>query len=454
MCSRAATTPSRNKVVQSELAGAATSGASWPRSASLGLVSSRESGQIEIMVVMTEIGRRLAPNRVAAAALIPGGVIAELGSDAQRALLDEAGRRRETAGARPSRAGAARLGRAGDPGHPAGRLVDRHRPENPVLAGDSADVLVVTATLFGGGAGLFWWTPKRRAASPTDVRRPARRRDRVRRRRRRTARRGGDAVARIHATPIRYSSALLRRGCRRDGRGAGTHERPIPPARIFGGRAAPFQTLTQRAADMYVSLELARSMTPTPPCIADGRLDPGSAARPRSQIGLSGRHIAQEAIRCMTAVSASPPSIRWRYGAARLTGIEQTLGSSTDQLRFLSGQVGAGRHRGAVVSRPLPPSAVANCRPGLRLWASTAAWNIWNGPSGRQPVHLLVRAGRGVLDVDRQPVGILDQVGQHRRVDQVAVDRVLHQQALRQLVHGHRPEGVHRRQLTGRERQR
>ena len=91
---------------------------------------------------------------MAAAAAHPGGVIAELGSEAQRALLDEVAAG-ETAGAGPSRAGAARLRRAGDPGHQQGDSWTVTAGKNPVLAGDSADVLVVTATLPGGGAGLF-----------------------------------------------------------------------------------------------------------------------------------------------------------------------------------------------------------------------------------------------------------------------------------------------------------
>ena len=41
------------------------------------------------MVVLTEVGRRLAPEPVVHAALGPGAMIAEAGSDAQKQLLDE-----------------------------------------------------------------------------------------------------------------------------------------------------------------------------------------------------------------------------------------------------------------------------------------------------------------------------------------------------------------------------
>lgn len=65
----------------------------------------------------------------------------------------------------------------------------------------------------------------------------------------------------------------------------------------FGVPLSRFQTLTHRAADMYVSLELARSMSfYAAVSIADGIFDPVVAARAKLQISRSGRHIAQEAI--------------------------------------------------------------------------------------------------------------------------------------------------------------
>ena len=105
-----------------------------------------------------------------------------------------------------------------------------------------------------------------------------------------------------------------------------------------GGRVAT--ELTQRAADMYVSLELARSMNfYAAMCVADGRFDPLVAARAKLQIGKSGRHIAQESIQLHGGIGVTAEYPIAHY-AARLTAIDQTLGSSTDQLRYLSGQVG------------------------------------------------------------------------------------------------------------------
>ncbi len=73
--------------------------------------------------------------------------------------------------------------------------------------------------------------------------------------------------------------------------------------------------------------------------MADGRYDPVVAARAKLQIGRSGRHIAQEAIQMHGGIGMTAEYPVAHY-AARLTAIDQTFGTATDQLRFLSGQVG------------------------------------------------------------------------------------------------------------------
>jgi alkylation response protein AidB-like acyl-CoA dehydrogenase len=108
----------------------------------------------------------------------------------------------------------------------------------------------------------------------------------------------------------------------------------------FGATLNTFQTLTQRAADMYVSLELARSMSLyAAMSIADGNLDPVVAARAKLQIGRSGRHIGQESIQLHGGIGMTAEYPVGSY-AARLTAIEHTLGSSQDQLHVLADQIG------------------------------------------------------------------------------------------------------------------
>nr|CRL67055.1 acyl-CoA dehydrogenase FadE18 [Mycolicibacterium malmesburyense] len=109
----------------------------------------------------------------------------------------------------------------------------------------------------------------------------------------------------------------------------------------FGVPLSKFQTLTQRAADMYVSLELARSMNfYAAMSIADGRFDPVIAARAKFQIGRSGRHIAQEAIQLHGGIGMTAEYPVGHY-AARLTAIDNTFGTTDDQLRTLVEHVGA-----------------------------------------------------------------------------------------------------------------
>ena len=342
MLSRTYDTESRNKVVDSELG---WSRDVWQQLAELGILGlgfdPEESGPIEVMTVMTEVGRRLAPEPVAAAALVPGAVIAAHGSDEQRAMLDEvaAGERllafaHVEHGRRGSAELTTRASQSGDSWTVTGR-------KNPVLAGDSADVFLVSAALPGGGSGLFLVDgsaatkhPFRTfdgnrgadvefdnaAAQPLGA--------------------GGDATEHIAAAVIRFQSALCAEALGAMEESLRLTTEYLNARKQFGVPLKTFQTLTQRAADMYVSLELARSMSfYAAMCVADGRFDPLVAARTKLQIGKSGRHIAQEAIQLHGGIGVTAEYPIAHY-AARLTAIEQTFGSSTDQLRYLSGQVG------------------------------------------------------------------------------------------------------------------
>jgi alkylation response protein AidB-like acyl-CoA dehydrogenase len=89
LLSRSYDTESRNKVVDSELG---WSREVWGQLADIGILGlgfdDSDASQIEIMVILTEIGRRLAPEPVVHAALTPGALIAELGTAEQRQLLE------------------------------------------------------------------------------------------------------------------------------------------------------------------------------------------------------------------------------------------------------------------------------------------------------------------------------------------------------------------------------
>lgn len=318
----------------------------WGQLAEMGILGlgfdPDEAGQIELMVVLTEIGRRLAPEPVATAALIPGGVIAELGDDGQRKMLDdvaEGATLLALAHLEPGMRGvttrvATIAERQGDSWTLTGR-------KNPVLAGDSADVLVVSAVLPDSqGVGLFLVDANidavgrtafrtfdgQRAAQIDLVAAPAE-----------PLGNGGDATQGLRNALIRQQSALCAEAVGAMAEALKLTTEYLTSRKQFGVPLSTFQTLTQRAADMYVSLELARSMSLyAAMSIADGTHDPVIAARAKLQINRSGRHIAQEAIQLHGGIGVTAEYPVGHY-AARLTAIAQTLGSSDDQLRVLVG---------------------------------------------------------------------------------------------------------------------
>jgi alkylation response protein AidB-like acyl-CoA dehydrogenase len=329
---------SRNKIIETDLG---WSRDVWSQLADTGILGlgfdPEEAGQIEIMVVLTEIGRRLAPEPVVHAALAPGALIAEHGNDAQTQLLDEvaAGSKLlafahlETGHRKPTAAVATQAARQGDSWTLSGT-------KNPVPAGDCADTLVVSAALPDGGTGLFlvdgeavdrhpYPTFDGQRGAQIDLNSAP-------------AEPLGDAVdasPAIRDTIIRIQSALCAEAVGAMEEALRLTTDYLKTRKQFGVTLNKFQALTQRAADMYVSLESARSMSfYAAMSIADGNLDPVIASRAKLQVGRSGRHIAQESIQLHGGIGMTAEYPVGHY-AARLTAIEHTLGSSQDHLQVL-----------------------------------------------------------------------------------------------------------------------
>jgi alkylation response protein AidB-like acyl-CoA dehydrogenase len=213
--------------------------------------------------------------------------------------------------------------------------------KNPVLAGDSADTLVVSARLPDGGIGLFL------VDGEAVARHPYRTFDGQRGAQVELDQAPGeplgdtvDASATIRNGVVRIQSALCAEAVGAMEEALRLTTDYLKTRKQFGVTLNTFQTLTQRAADMYVSLELARSMNLYAALsIADGNFDPVVAARAKLQIGRSGRHIGQEAIQLHGGIGMTAEYPVGHY-AARLTAIEHTLGSTQDQLHVLIDQVG------------------------------------------------------------------------------------------------------------------
>jgi alkylation response protein AidB-like acyl-CoA dehydrogenase len=338
---------SRNKVIGSDLG---WSREVWSQLADTGILGlgfdPDESGQIEIAVVLTEVGRRLAPEPILHAALAPGALIAGLGTDEQKQLLDEvaAGQRLlafahlEPKQRDLTKAVTTKAVQQGDSWTLSGR-------KNPVLAGDSADTLVVSAALPNGGTGLFLvdaaqdntavtrhpyptFDGQRGAQIDLDSAAAAPLGDAV------------DATQAIRDCIVRVQAALCAEALGAMEEALRLTTDYLKTRKQFGVTLNKFQALTQRAADMYVSLEMARSMSLyASMSIADGNLDPAIASRAKLQIGRSGRHIAQEAIQLHGGIGVTAEYPVSHY-AARLTAIEHTLGTSADHLHNLIDHIG------------------------------------------------------------------------------------------------------------------
>ena len=343
LLSRSYDTESRNKVIDTELG---WSRDVWSQLADTGILGlgfdPAEAGQTEIMVVLTEVGRRLAPEPIVHAALGPGAIIAERGSAEQKQLLDAVAAGQQLlafAHFEPEMRSATggvtnRALQQGDSWRLSGR-------KNPVLAGDCADTLVVSAALPDGGTGLFL------VEADAVTRHPYQTFDGQRGAQIDLAEAPGeplgdatDASSAIRDAIIRIQSALCAEAVGAMEEALRLTTDYLKARKQFGVTLNKFQTLTQRAADMYVSLELARSMNfYAAMSIADGNLDPVIAARAKLQIGRSGRHIGQEAIQLHGGIGMTAEYPVGHY-AARLTAIEQTLGSSRDQLHVLVDHLG------------------------------------------------------------------------------------------------------------------
>ena len=304
------------------------------------------AGPVETMTVMGEIGRRLAPEPLLDGVLLPGGLIAAVGTADQRARLLPAVAEGGTVlafahlepGVRWPDSGVATTASLD------GEVWTISGTKNPVLRGDCADTLVVSAALPTGGVGLFLVDP----GATGVTRRAYRTHDGLRGAQFEFADApaellgdGSDASAQIDAAIIAAQAALGAEAVGIMEEALRLTTEYLKQRKQFGVPLAKFQTLTQRAADMYVSLELARSMSLyATMALADGTVDPVIASRAKLQIGRSARHIGQEAIQLHGGIGMTAEYPVGHY-VSRLTAIEHTWGGSDDHLRRLSAQVGS-----------------------------------------------------------------------------------------------------------------
>ncbi|NMN97792.1 acyl-CoA dehydrogenase family protein [Antrihabitans stalactiti] len=324
----------------------------WGKLAEIGLLGlsfSEEdggmgAGPVETMAVLVEVGRRLAPEPIIDAVLVPGGLVAAAGSDEQRArLLGEVAEGNTLLAFAHGEPGTrwpypevtTTAAQDGDSWTLTGK-------KHPVLHGDCADVLVVSAQLPGGGVGLFLVD----ATASGVVRRNFATFDSLRGAQIEFDNASAEPLGEAVDASAHIQAAIIGAQAATGAEAVGAMEEMLRlttdylrTRKQFGVTLSKFQTLTQRAADMYVSLELARSMNLyATMALAEGIVDPVIASRAKLQIGRSARHIGQEAIQLHGGIGVTAEYPVGHY-LSRLTAIERTYGGTDDHLRVLASGV-------------------------------------------------------------------------------------------------------------------
>ncbi len=104
----------------------------------------------------------------------------------------------------------------------------------------------------------------------------------------------------------------------------------------FGVPLMTFQTLSQRAADLYTSVELARSAALfAAMALGDDPDDWATAARTKAVVGQAGRHVGQEAIQLHGGIGMTA-EYAVGHRATRLTAIEHSYGDTRWHLARLA----------------------------------------------------------------------------------------------------------------------
>jgi alkylation response protein AidB-like acyl-CoA dehydrogenase len=326
----------------------------WKKFAEMGLLGlpfSEEhggmgAGPTEVAIVAEEIGRMVAPEPFVEAVVLAGGVVAACGTSEQRAEILGAVAAGESLPAFAYAEPSARWNTAGG-GVTASKDGDNWTltgVKEPVLNGARADVLIVSART-DAGIGVFLVDPsmvERVGYETFEGGRAARIAfDKT------AAKPLGDAgsdatdvLARvIAAAQVAYSHEAL--GLMDVALTMTTAY--LTTRKQFGVTLNRFQALTFRAADMYTSLELTRSIVIWATMVLQDSPQSAdaieAAARAKLQVSKAGRHIGKEAIQLHGGIGMTDEYAVGHY-TARLTAIDHMLGDGREQVAHLSKTLG------------------------------------------------------------------------------------------------------------------
>ncbi|WP_243056657.1 acyl-CoA dehydrogenase family protein [Nocardioides sp. SR21] len=297
------------------------------------------AGPIEVGIVAQELGRVLAPEPFLTSVVLAGGLVAAAGSEEQKSTLLGGLSSGETllafAHAEP-----------GSRWSPSATVVTASGGtltgvKEPVVQGARADVLIVSAALEGGGTGLFvvdGAAAERTSYSTHDGGRAAKVTfsdtpavplgD------------GGDATEVIARVLDSARIAACNEAIGLMEFSLETTAAYLKSRKQFGVPLNTFQALTFRSADMYVSLELARSLAVWATMVlAEGEDASTAASRAALQVSRAGRHIGQEAIQLHGGIGVTAEYAIGNY-TSRLTALDHLLGDGNHHLSQLAANVG------------------------------------------------------------------------------------------------------------------
>jgi alkylation response protein AidB-like acyl-CoA dehydrogenase len=304
------------------------------------------AGPVEIGIVCQELGRVLAPEPYLACVVHAGGLVAATGSAEQKAdLLGRvAAGEIVLAAADTSPGGRWNAGADGVRASVDGDAWTLDGVADPVVAGGFADSFVVTAALpEDGGTGVFVVAAddvERTGYATADLTRAASVRFDASR-----AVPLGEPGRDLRASIATISDLTRIMGANQ---ALGVMQSQVRATtdylksrKQFGVTLNTFQALTFRAADMYVSLELAHSMVDwATMTIAAGDLEAVADAADRVglQISRAGRHIGEEAIQLHGGIGMTAEYAVGNF-VAHLTALDHLLGDGGLHLRELAGAV-------------------------------------------------------------------------------------------------------------------
>ena len=308
-------------------------------------------GAIEVGILMEAFGRGLVLEPFLATVILGGGLIQAAGSaEQQKALLPQIAQGKKViAFAQVERSSRYNLADVQTSAKKDGSGWVLNGEKSVVIAGDSADTLIVTARTAGGrfdraGIGLFLVDAKAAGVSiqgyPTQDGTHAAeiRFDNVR-----AADVLGDPAGGLAAAEAVMDQAIAAICAEAVGLMHEMHVTTVDYMKTrkqFGRAISEFQVLQHRSVDMFVSLEQARSMAMFATFSAS---EANAAVRSRAvsaakvQIGKSGKHVGQEAVQLHGGIAMT---MEYKVGHyfKRMTILEQLFGDTdTHQERVAAG---------------------------------------------------------------------------------------------------------------------